>query len=57
MVNGREMAYNIVRAQKSYTNGDAAFFYEHQYYQVKRTGDEAVLEAGLLTDYHLVLTP
>lgn len=57
MVNGRETVYNIVRAKDSHIVQGAAFFYEHRYYQAQGTGDEGVLEADLLTDYHLVLNP
>ena len=49
--------YNIVRAQEAHKGQGAAFFYEHRYYQAQGTGDEGVLEADLLTDYHLVLNP
>ena len=49
--------YNIVRAQEAHKGQVAAFFYEHRYYQAQGTGDEGVLEADLLTDYHLVLNP
>ena len=49
--------YNIVRAQEAHKGQGAAFFYEHRYYQAQDTGDTGVLEADLLTDYHLVLNP
>ena len=49
--------YNIVRAREAHKGQGAAFFYEHRYYQAQGTGDEGVLEADLLTDYHLVLNP
>lgn len=49
--------YNIVRAQETHKGQGAAFFYEHRYYQAQGTGDTGVLEADLLTDYHLVLNP
>ena len=49
--------YNIVRAKDEHKGQGAAFFYEHRYYQAQGTGDAGVLEADLLTDYHLVLNP
>ena len=55
VINGT--TYNIVRAKDEHKGKGAAFFYEHRYYQAQGTGDAGVLEADLLTDYHLVLNP